>query len=68
LGTNNRAEQDLRMVKVKQKVSGCFRSTDYAYVNRQISSYLQTMVNRGYNLLIAIQIALAGNVATIERE
>jgi transposase len=58
--TNNRAEQDLRMAKVKQKISGCFRSKDYAHAYCRISSYLQTMANKGYNPLIAIQIALAG--------
>ncbi|WP_349431001.1 IS66 family transposase (plasmid) [Methylomarinum sp. Ch1-1] len=58
--TNNRAEQDLRMAKVKQKVSGCFRSEDYAHAYCRISSYLQTMANKGYNPLTAIQLALAG--------
>jgi transposase len=66
--TNNRAEQDLRMAKVKQKVSGCFRSEDYAHAYCRISSYLQTMANRGYNPLIAIQMALAGNAQAIGRE
>ena len=58
--TNNRAEQDLRMAKVKQKVSGCFRSEIYAHAYCRISSYLQTMANNGVNPLIAIQMALAG--------
>ena len=58
--TNNRAERDLRMSKVKQKVSGCFRTELYAKAYCRISSYLQTMANRGYNPLIAIQKALAG--------
>ena len=58
--TNNRAERDLRMSKVKQKVSGCFRTREYAHAYCRISSYLQSMANKGYNPLIAIQIALAG--------
>jgi transposase len=58
--TNNRAERDLRMAKVKQKVSGCFRKELYAKAYCRISSYLQTMANKGYNPLIAIQVALAG--------
>ena len=58
--TNNRAEQDLRMAKVKQKVSGCFRTQVYAHAYCRISSYLQTMANKGYNPLVAIQMALAG--------
>ena len=60
--TNNRAERDLRMSKVKQKVSGCFRSEQYAHAYCRISSYLQTMANKGYNPLIAIQMALADKV------
>jgi transposase len=58
--TNNRAEQDLRMSKVKQKVSGCFRTEIYAKAYCRISSYLQTMANKGFNPLIAIQMALSG--------
>ena len=46
--------------KVKQKVSGCFRTRRYADAYCRISSYLQSMANRGYNLLVAIRIALAG--------
>lgn len=57
---NNRAERDLRMAKVKQKVSGCFRKEDYAKAYCRISSYVQTMANKRHNSLIAIQMALAG--------
>lgn len=60
--TNNRAERDLRMAKVKQKASGCFRNREYAQAYCRISSYLQTMANRGYNPLVAIQLALSGQL------
>ncbi len=60
--TNNRAERDLRMSKVKQKVSGCFRKAEYAQAYCRISSYLQTMANQGYNPLVAIQMALSGEL------
>ncbi len=60
--TNNRAERDLRMSKVKQKVSGCFRTSQYAEAYCRISSYLQTMANQGYNPLVAIQLAISGQV------
>ncbi len=56
--TNNRAERDLRMAKVKQKISGCFRRQRYAQAYCRISSYLQTMANEGVNPLVAIQLAL----------
>ena len=43
------------MSKVKQKVSGCFRTRKYAEAYCRISSYLQSMANQGYNPLVAIQ-------------
>jgi len=60
--TNNRGERDLRMSKVKQKVSGCFRSEIYALAYCRITSYLQTMAYKGINPMIAIQMALAGEI------
>lgn len=60
--TNNRAERDLRMSKVKQKVSGCFRTIKYAEAYCRLSSYLQTMANKGYNPLVAIQMAFSGQI------
>lgn len=60
--TNNRAERDLRMSKVKQKVSGCFRTQAFAEAYCRISSYLQTMAHQGYNPLVAIQMALSGQI------
>jgi hypothetical protein len=62
--TNNRAERDLRMSKVKQKVSGCFRTRVCAEAYCRISSYLQTMAYRGYNPLVAIQMAMSGQIET----
>lgn len=60
--TNNQAEQALRMGKVKQKVSGCFRSREFADAYLRISSYLQTMKAIGYNPFTAIEIALDGRL------
>lgn len=60
--TNNSAERALRMGKVKQKVSGCFRSVDFAHAFCRISSYLDSMKAKGYNPIIALQLVLKGNV------
>lgn len=52
--TNNRAEQDLRMNKVKQKISGSFRKELYAQAYCRIYSYIKTMGNQGINPMIAL--------------
>jgi transposase-like protein len=66
--TNNRAERDLRMSKVKQKVSGCFRQVEMARAYCRISSYLQSMASKGVNPLIAIQMVLTGEIVAFGGE
>jgi transposase len=58
---NNIAEQAIRMMKVKQKISGCFRSEKGAKDFATIRSYIATIKKHGQNVMQALHQAILGN-------
>lgn len=52
---NNQAERDLRMIKVKQKISGCFRSQSHAQYFARIRGYISTLKKNNKSVLDNIQ-------------
>jgi transposase len=51
---NNLAERDLRMSKLQQKISGCFRTENGAHVFCRIRGYISTLRKQGHDLLPAL--------------
>jgi transposase len=62
--TNNNGEYGVRMPKVKQKISGCFRTVEGAQHFCVIRSCLATLHKQGHSMLEAMRRAFAGNPIT----
>ena len=58
--TNNLGENDIRMTKVQQKISGCFRSMDGARIFCRIRSYLSTCRKQGVTSSQALNMLFNG--------
>ena len=60
--TNNLAENDIRMTKVQQKISGCFRSVDGANIFSRIRAYLSTCRKQKISLSYGLRTLMDGKL------
>ena len=60
--TNNQGERDLRMTKVHQKISGCFRSMKGAKIFCRVRGYLSTCRKQGVSSSDALTLLFKGEL------
>ena len=60
--TNNQGERDIRMTKVQQKISGCFKSMDGAKTFCRVRSYLSTCDKQGIGPTEALKTLFVGKI------
>ena len=62
---NNGSERDLQMLKLQQKISGCFRSAAGASVFCRVRSYLSSARKQARSLLAALDSAIKGKTVAL---
>ena len=66
--TNNLAERDIRMTKVQQKISGCFRSIEGAKIFCRIRAFLSTCRKHAFNVTDALKMLFDGQLPEFIRK
>ncbi len=65
---NNLVERDIRMVKVQQKISGCFRSWSGAQAACRLRSYLSSLLKQGHHVFTLLAALFAGHPLPLHAE
>ena len=60
--TNNLGENDIRMTKVQQKISGCFRSEEGAKIFCRVRGYLSTCRKQKVSASLALRLVFEGKL------
>jgi transposase len=60
--TNNQAEQDIRMMKLKQKISGGFRTINGTDIFVKLRTFFSTIRKQNLNIFVSIINAINGKL------